>query len=75
MKKTQVIEFFKTPSQVAKVLGIHPASVSQWGEVIPEKQALRLALLTQGKLPYDPSFYHLELAQNRLVKPQKTTPE
>ena len=39
MYKETVIEHFKTGVNTAKALGIARASVSQWGEKIPEKQA------------------------------------
>jgi len=32
-------------------------SVSQWKEIIPEKQAMRLERITGGKLVYDESLY------------------
>lgn len=57
MKKSDAINFFGNQTKLAKALGIKDASASQWGEVIPEKQALKLERITNGKLKYDPSFY------------------
>ena len=36
---------------------ISPAAVSQWGEIIPEKNAYRLQEFTNGKLKVDSSLY------------------
>ncbi len=57
MKKTDAIAHFDSKSKLAKVLGISHSSVSQWGEVIPEKQALKLERITGGALKYEPSLY------------------
>lgn len=57
MKKLEVIRHFGTQVKLAKILGISQASISNWGEVIPEKQALRLEKVTRGELKYDPSVY------------------
>ena len=57
MKKADVIAYFSNQAKIAAVLGVARASVSQWGEVIPEKQALRLERITDGALKYDPSLY------------------
>lgn len=57
MKKNTVISYFKSGVKTAKALNISKASVSGWGEIIPEKQALKLEKITHGKLKYDPAFY------------------
>ena len=44
-------------ARLAEVLDITPGSVSQWGDLVPEKQALKLEKLTKGKLKYDPALY------------------
>lgn len=41
MYKKDVIDHFGTQRAVAKALGISDAAVSQWKEVIPEKDAYR----------------------------------
>lgn len=50
MKKQDVIDYYGSNLAVARALGISGAAVSRWGEVIPEKQALKLEKLTEGKL-------------------------
>ncbi len=57
MEKNKVISYFKSGVNTAKALNISKASVSGWGVIIPEKQALKLERLTNGKLKYDPAFY------------------
>lgn len=58
MLKSDVINHYKKRIKIAEALGISPGSISQWGDIIPEKQALKLDRLTQGKLKYDSSVYH-----------------
>ncbi len=57
MYKRDVISHFHRATEVCKVLGLTSGSVSQWGDVIPEKQALKLDRITAGKLKYDPALY------------------
>ncbi|CQJ61356.1 TPA: helix-turn-helix domain-containing protein [Yersinia enterocolitica] len=57
MKKNDVITFFGTQRSTAEKLGISEQAVCQWGNIIPEKNALRLSQLTDGKLAYDESLY------------------
>jgi hypothetical protein len=58
MKKTDVLHFFNNSvNEVANAFGISHSAVSQWGELIPEKQALKASLFTNGKLVYDESCY------------------
>ncbi|KFA58930.1 hypothetical protein A9G48_00545 [Gilliamella sp. wkB18] len=57
MLKKIVINYFKSPKKVADALMISPAAVSQWGEIIPEKNAYRLQEFTNGKLKVDSSLY------------------
>lgn len=57
MYKRDVIAHFHKANEVCKALGLTSGSVSQWGKVIPEKQALRLDRITAGKLKYDPALY------------------
>lgn len=59
MYKRDVLAHFGKISEVAKVLGISVAAVSQWGEVIPEKNAYRLQILTNQALKVDESLYRL----------------
>ena len=57
MLKKTVVKYFGNQLSTAKALGLTRGSVSQWGEVIPEKQALRVEKISNGVLKYDPSFY------------------
>ncbi|KHE04898.1 MULTISPECIES: Cro/CI family transcriptional regulator [Citrobacter freundii complex] len=57
MYKKQVIGHFGTQRAVAKALGISDAAVSQWKEVIPEKDAYRLEIVTAGVLKYNEAAY------------------
>ncbi|HDR1207050.1 TPA: hypothetical protein QB282_000678 [Pasteurella multocida] len=44
-------------SEVAKVLRISVAAISQWGDVIPEKNAYRLQAITNNQLEVDERLY------------------
>ncbi|MCZ8808192.1 Cro/CI family transcriptional regulator [Escherichia albertii] len=57
MYKKDVIDHFGTQRAVAKALGISDAAVSQWKEVILEKDAYRLEIVTAGALKYQESAY------------------
>jgi hypothetical protein len=63
MLKKVVLSYFDPgreqprPSLTAKALGITPGAISQWGEIIPELQARRIAEITRGDLPFRPELY------------------
>lgn len=57
MLKNDVIAHFGKLENIAKALGITVAAVSQWGKVIPEKNAYRLRDITNGKLQVDRDLY------------------
>ncbi len=57
MHKQTVIDYFGNQVAIAGKLGLSEAAISRWGEVIPEKQALKLNKLTRGRLKYNPSLY------------------
>ena len=58
MKLDMVLEYFKSKEAIREALGLSSTgSVSQWKEIIPEKQAMRLERITGGKLVYDESLY------------------
>jgi DNA-binding transcriptional regulator YdaS (Cro superfamily) len=57
MLKEAVIEHFSSQHAIAVVLGLSDSAVSQWKEIIPEKAAMKLSILTKGKLKYLDSFY------------------
>ncbi|MDT3273992.1 Cro/CI family transcriptional regulator [Shewanella sp. SP2S2-4] len=54
MKTYVAVEHFKGKSKLAKALGINPASVSQWGEDVPELRAYQIERLTDGALKVNP---------------------
>lgn len=60
MLKQIAVKYFGTQTALAIVLNIQPPAVSQWGDVIPEKQALRLEKLTSGALEHDESHYQTD---------------
>lgn len=57
MLKKMVVKYFDTQEKLATTLNIKQGAVSQWGEIIPEKQAMRLERITNGALKYDPALY------------------
>ncbi|MGD8164775.1 Cro/CI family transcriptional regulator [Pantoea sp. FN0307] len=57
MYKKDVIDYFGTQRAVAKALGLTDAAVSQWKEVIPEKDSYRLEIVTAGVLKYQGTIY------------------
>ncbi len=57
MLKSTVLKYYGTGAAVARALKISSAAVTQWPEVIPEKQAYRLQILTKRVLKVDPSLY------------------
>lgn len=58
MLKSKVLSYFDNRAvDVAKACNVSSASVSQWGDIIPEKNALKLEKLTNGALVYDASMY------------------
>ncbi len=61
MYKSTVIAHFGNIATLAKILGITSPSISQWGDVIPEKQALKLERLTDGALEYNSVLYAKQL--------------
>lgn len=58
MLKVDVLNHFKNRvTDVAEACGVSSAAVSQWGDVIPERAALRLDRQTNGKLKYIAKHY------------------
>ncbi len=61
MKKIDVINYFGTMTNVQIALSLRSTgTVTQWSEIIPEKQALRLEKITGGDLVYEPKFYEVK---------------
>ena len=42
---------------ITEALQLSSGYVSQWGDVVPQAQAMKLHFLTKGKLKYDPASY------------------
>ena len=57
MNTQEAVKYFKSKVRLAEKLGISHSAVSQWGVLMPEKQALKLDRITGGQLKYDASFY------------------
>lgn len=57
MFKEKVVKHYGSQRAISAALGISDSAVSQWGEVIPERVALKLSSITGGVLAYEPSFY------------------
>ena len=39
MRKSDAVEYFGSPTKLAKAAGVSLPAVSRWGEVIPERRA------------------------------------
>lgn len=61
MYKNLVVQYFGGVVKVAEALGLKHPAVSRWGNVIPEKQAMRLERITKGALRYEPKLYISEV--------------
>ena len=57
MFKNDAIIFFGSKAKLATAAGVSRASVSAWGELVPEGRASRLVLASDGQLTYDPQMY------------------
>ncbi|MFF6013199.1 Cro/CI family transcriptional regulator [Rahnella sp. R3(2024)] len=57
MFKSDVLKHFGGTSKAASALDISHSAVCQWGNVIPEKQAMKVERITKGKIKYVPSMY------------------
>jgi len=50
MLKQKAIKIYGTPSALARALGVTKSAVSQWGETIPERHALKIRYELKPKL-------------------------
>lgn len=57
MFKKDAVNFFGSKSKLAKAAGVAASSVSVWGDLVPEKNAMRLQIASNGALRYDPQVY------------------
>ncbi|MFK3840949.1 Cro/CI family transcriptional regulator [Serratia sp. NPDC087055] len=60
MRKTEAVEYFGSPTKLAKAAGVSLPAVSRWGDIIPERRAARLSEITNGALKYDMTLYDVE---------------
>lgn len=58
MLKTDVLKFFGSKIATAQILEVSPSAVTQWKEIIPEKQAYKVERISKGKLKVNPDLYH-----------------
>lgn len=57
MKKEEVLNHFGSVTAIAEALTVTVSAISQWGDVIPEKQAYRIERHTKGALVVNPDLY------------------
>jgi DNA-binding transcriptional regulator YdaS (Cro superfamily) len=57
MLKKDVVDHFKTPSNVARALDISPAAVTKWGDIVPYFSAREIERITGGALRVQDKFY------------------
>jgi len=60
MKFEDVLKFYGSVKAIAETLGIRTQSIYQWKKTgyVTEKSALRLIMLSSGKIPFDESVYN-----------------
>ncbi|WP_445946938.1 Cro/CI family transcriptional regulator [Shewanella sp.] len=54
MTKDEAVKYYGSQTKLAQALKINPASVSQWGEDVPELRAYQIERLTRGALKVNP---------------------
>lgn len=60
MKKADAVKHYGNQNRLAKALGITRQAVDDWSDLVPIKQAIKLADLTKRKknpLRFDPRAY------------------
>lgn len=55
MLTKDAVRFFNGKSKLAAALGVSPAAVSQWGDVVPLLRQFQLQCLSGGKLTVNAS--------------------
>ncbi|HCR3450248.1 MULTISPECIES: Cro/CI family transcriptional regulator [Citrobacter] len=66
MFKKDAVQYFGSKSKTAKAAGVAASSVSVWGDLVPEKNAMRLQIASNGALQYDPEIYDKHAKAKRL---------
>lgn len=59
MKKTEVLEYFKTQTAAAEAAGVGYTAVQNWRATVPLRAAMRIEERTRGRLKPDWSAYGL----------------
>jgi DNA-binding transcriptional regulator YdaS (Cro superfamily) len=54
MTKDEAVKYYGSQTKLAQALNINPASVSQWGDDVPELRAYQIERLTRGALKVYP---------------------
>lgn len=57
MYKKDVLNYYGTLVKLAEILKISPSAISQWKNIIPERQAYRLQRLSNNALTVNPELY------------------
>lgn len=57
MYKKDVLNYYGTLVKLAEILKISPSAISQWKDIIPERQAYRLQRLSNNVLTVNPELY------------------
>lgn len=57
MRKADVLQHFGGVRKVANLLNLSTQAVYAWEDIVPERVALKLERITEGKLKYDESEY------------------
>lgn len=57
MYKKEVLRHYGTLVKLAEILNISPSAISQWKEIIPERQAYRIQRLSNNALTVNPELY------------------
>ena len=73
MLKKDVKKYYGSFAKAARALGISSAAISQWNDIIPEKQAYRLEKITKGQLRVNRDLYEqndMEITFQAAEKPQ-----
>lgn len=57
MRKLDAINFFGNKARLAKAAGVYPSAIHFWGDLVPERNAMRLQIASGEVLKYDPEVY------------------
>jgi transcriptional repressor of cell division inhibition gene dicB len=57
MLKQDAIDHFGSVAKLAKALDLNVQAIYMWGEIVPERNAYKLQVITDGTLTVDPAVY------------------